>query len=395
MNNLRMTSVISVAVFFLALGTFVSVSVQGAYQVLITVPLFYYAWLAKGRQFRLPASSWWLLAFAAVATLTILLNWPDIPKPWKNLGRMKYFLMGAFGIFSFGVWLKHVSDRVKKRLLVTLSVAVFAGGVYCAYQVLGMGLAKPKPFTETMRYSYGSALMFILMFSLLTQREHFKSWYAPKWATIGMVGLVLSTLFIQSRGAQLGIVIATPLIIFFWNKKWGIAAIIAAVLLVGAVGGNYLYGKQSKSSISILKNKDNTSDQKRFSQWAAAWHAFKERPILGWGFANFHTQVKRIKEQYDLPAKQYDDAHAHNVPLEIAAGTGIIGLFFFLGWFLTWCWECWSAGGVVRAVMVPFLVALAFEVQFEVLLDANNATWISFLYAVSLACNKRYQLSFA
>jgi len=390
-----MTSVISVAVFFLALGTFVSVSVQGAYLVLITVPMIYYAWLAKGRQFRLPASSWWLLAFAAVATLTILLNWSDIPKPTKNLGRMKYFLMGAFGIFATGVWLKHVSDRVKKRLLVTLSLAVLAGGVYCAYQVLIMGVAKPKPFTETMRYSYGSALMLVLMLSLFTQRELFMSWFTPKWATVGIVGLVLSTIFMQSRGAQLAIILAAPLVLIFWNKKWGIVALFVGGLLVGAVGANYLYGTQSKSTISLLKNKDNTSDQKRFSQWASAWLAFQERPILGWGFGNFHTQVKRIKEQYDLPAKQYNDAHAHNVPLEIAAGTGIVGLFFFLGWFLTWCWECWSAGGMVRAVMFPFLLALAFEAQFEVLLDANNATWISFLYAVSLACNKRYQLSFA
>jgi hypothetical protein len=45
--------------------------------------------------------------------------------------------------------------------------------------------------------------------------------------------------------------------------------------------------------------------------------------------------------------------------------------------------------------MMPFFVAVAFEAQFEVILDANNATWIGFMYAVSLAAQKRYQLVFA
>ncbi len=123
--------------------------------------------------------------------------------------------------------------------------------------------------------------------------------------------------------------------------------------------------------------------------------ATTEKPILGWGFSNFHTQLKRIKHQYDLPAKEYDDAHAHNVPLEIAAGTGLVGLFFFLGWFFAWVWECWRYGGMTRALMVPFFVAIMFEVQFEVILDANNATWLGFLYAISLAHDKRYQLPFS
>jgi len=66
MPSLRVTSITTVAVFFLLLGTFVSITVQGAYQVLFLIPLVFYTWRAKGRNFRLPASAWWMLAFAVV-----------------------------------------------------------------------------------------------------------------------------------------------------------------------------------------------------------------------------------------------------------------------------------------------------------------------------------------
>lgn len=395
MPSLRVTSITTVAVFFLLLGTFVSITVQGAYQVLFLIPLVFYTWRAKGRNFRLPASAWWMLAFAAVAALSIAVNWSEIPKPSKNIGRIKYYLYAALGIFPVGVWLKHVSDRVKRRLLRTLAVAVAVGGLWCAYQVLINGVWKAKPFTETMRYSYGVALVLVLWGGLFLHREKIASWLSWRWSALGIFGLVLSTIFVQARGAQGAIVLAVPLIVFFWNKKIGLIAILLGALGMGFLGWNYLYGAKDKNTIKILKNSNNTADQTRRSQWHAAYLAVTEKPILGWGLSNFHTQVKRIKQQYDLPMKDYDDAHAHNVPLEIAAGTGLIGLFFFLGAFFTWMWECWKADGLTRAVMMPFFVAIMFEAQFEVILDANNATWIGFLYAVSLARDKRFQLPFA
>jgi len=54
----------------------------------------------------------------------------------------------------------------------------------------------------------------------------------------------------------------------------------------------------------------------------------------------------------------------------------------------------WKLGGLVRAAFIPFLVAIAFESQFEVILDANNATMIFFCYALSQSFNKRWQMPF-
>jgi O-antigen ligase len=391
----RMSTIITIAVVFLLVGTFTSVTVQGGFQVLFAIPLAFYFWRALGRDFQLPASSWWMLAFAAVALASVLVNWSDIPRPTKNLGKVKYFIYAAIGIFPIGVWLKRVSDNTKSRLVILFSLVVFALGLYCAYQVVITGRWKARPLTETMRYSYGSALVLVIWLSLFFQKEKFKSWLSTPWSILGIAGLVMSVLFVQARGAQGALLLSVPFILFYWNRKIGMVALLLGAIGMGYLTYNYFFQERLAAPIKILKTSQNSSDQTRRSQWLAAIKAIEERPILGWGHGNFHTQVERIKNQYDLPRKEYKNNHSHNVLLEVAAGTGLIGVILFIIAFCTWVWECWRAGGVIRAVMMPFFVAVVFEAQFEVILDANNATWIGFLYAVSLAAQKRYQLVFA
>lgn len=91
---------------------------------------------------------------------------------------------------------------------------------------------------------------------------------------------------------------------------------------------------KAKFESRFLSNKANGADSIRDSQWKAAVIAIKERPFLGWGVSNFHTQLKRIKNDYGPAVKDYNDAHSHNLFLEVASGTGLVSLFFFLGWVI-------------------------------------------------------------
>ena len=52
----RMSTIITIAVVFLLVGTFTSVTVQGGFQVLFAIPLAFYFWRAVGRDFQLPAN---------------------------------------------------------------------------------------------------------------------------------------------------------------------------------------------------------------------------------------------------------------------------------------------------------------------------------------------------
>lgn len=376
------------SLFFLAAGILTSVSVLSGYQVLFVIPLFYYSSQAiKNKDYDLPKSAWWLIAFFFVALLSLLTNFEIIPKPSKNFGRLKYYLYGFGGIFVFRVWLKEATDQAKKIITNVFLVSIIAAGLCAGWQFMN-GEPRPKGFTDTMRYGYGSAMLLCTLLSAILHREKIKNWFDYRVGIVAFVIGVFGMYVTHTRGGLLGFLCGLPFVLYFYRTKWGLAMGGAALLVVMTLGGFYLFGT-SNSGSRFLINKNNNSDQIRRSQWQAAIIALKERPILGWGLSNFHSQLKRIKETYDLEKKDYNDAHAHNLFLEVASGTGLVGLILFLGWLLTWARESFRAGGLNRAMVIPFGVAFMVGSQFEVTFDANNASMIFLLYSISVASLKK------
>jgi O-antigen ligase len=378
-----MTKITNAALFFLAAGIFTSVSILSAYQVLFAIPLAYYMFTAiKEKNFKLPTSGWFLLAFTVVALLSLILNYDLIPKPSKNFGRLKYFIFGVGGIFVLRAWVQVANDKTKKILANTFFVSIVVAAIYAIYHFIFLSQGRAKGLTDTMRYGYGSAMMLLTLLSAILHQEKIKSWFNWKVALpvllIGFIGMYLT----YTRGALLGFLCGLPFVLYYYKPKLGITLGGIAVLGVLGLVGVYLFGS-GQSNSRFLVNKNNSSDVIRRSQWKAAIIATKEKPVLGWGLSNFHSQLKRIKTDYDLDAKDYNDAHSHNLFLEIASGTGLVGLVLFLGWVLSWAWESFKAGGLTRALVIPFGVAFVVSSQFEVTFDANNASMIFFLYGLS------------
>ncbi len=380
-----MNLVTSTALFFLAAGIFTSVTILSAYQILFTLSLLYFSYVAfKEKSITLPKSAYWLIAFTIVALLSLVINFDLIPKPSKNFGRLKYFIFGVGGIVVFEFWLKEATERTKKILLNTFFVSIVVAGIYAIYHFIFLSQGRAKGLTDTMRYGYGSAMMLLTLLSAILHKEKLGKWFNWKLAIpvfiIGFTGMYLT----YTRGALLGFLCGLPFVLYFFNKKLGYVLGGLAVLGVLGLVGVYLFGS-GESNSRFLVNKNNSSDVIRRSQWKAAIIATKEKPILGWGLSNFHSQLKRIKTDYDLDAKDYNDAHSHNLFLEIASGTGLLGIFLFLGWVLSWAWEAFRAQGLTRVLVIPFGVAFVISSQFEVTFDANNASMIFFLYALSSA----------
>lgn len=387
-----MINLISASVFFLAAGIFTSVTILSAYQVLIVIPMVYFTYFSiKNKELKLPVSSWFLLAFAATALLSLTLNYDLLPNPSKNFGRVKYFLYGVAGIFVFRVWIKEASNKAKKILMYAFYASVTVAAIYSMYYVTIASDGRAKGLTETMRYGYGSAMSMIIVLSAILHRGKLGHWFNWK-AAIGILFLGLTGMYLTyTRGALLGLMCGMPFVLYFFRPKLGL--ILGGLITAGivALGLFYLFGT-SKYESRFLSNRANGADHIRSSQWKAAVIAIKERPLLGWGLSNFHSQLKRIKYQYDLDAKEYHDAHAHNLFLEIGAGTGLVGLILFLGWVLSWAVEAFKAGGLYRILIIPFGVVFVVSSQFEVTFDAMNATMIFFLYSMSTAyedcCNR-------
>jgi O-antigen ligase len=378
-----MNKLTSASLFFLAAGILTSVTVLSAYQILFTVAAFYYAFKAyKDKDLALPKSAYWLLAFFVVGLISTTLNVDIIPKPSKNFGRLKYFAYGIAGIYVFRYWLKETTDQTKKWIVHTFFASVIVAGVYAIGNYLIKDDPRARPLTETMRYGYGSGMFLLTLLSAILHKEKLAKFFNYKLAitafVIGFLGMYLT----YTRGALLGFLCGLPFVMYFYRPKIGLMLGGLAVLGVLGLGGMYLFGSGNYKS-RFLVNKNNSSDVIRRSQWQAAIIAIKERPALGWGLSNFHTQLKRIKIEHDLDAKDYNDAHSHNLFLEIGSGTGLIGLALFLGWLLSWAWECFKVGGLTRALIIPFGVAFVVASQFEVTFDANNASMIFVVYALS------------
>src|SRR5690606_23869557 len=155
-------------------------------------------------------------------------------------------------------------------------------------------------------------------------RHRLSSWFNWRLGIVafvcGFCGLYLS----YTRGALLGFLCGLPFVLYYYRAKLGLTLGGLSLAAVVGLAAFYFFGTGNYNS-RFLMNKDNNSDHIRKSQWQAAIIAVKEKPILGYGLSNYHSQLKRIKDQYDLNAKHYNDAHSHNLFLEVASGTGIIG----------------------------------------------------------------------
>lgn len=379
-----MLRVTSAGILFLAAGIFTSVSVLSAFQILFGVSLIYYLIQAvKKKDLKLPVSAWFLLAFTLVALLGLILNYDLIPKPSKNFGRLKYFVFGVAGIYVMRAWLTGTSDKVKKVLTSVFFVSIIVASSFAIHHFFNNPEGdRIRGLTDTMRYGYGLGMILLTILAGILHREKIQHWYDYRLASAALVMGFTGMYLTNTRGALLGFLCGLPFVLYFYRKKWGLVVGGAAALTVAVLASFYLFGSGQYSS-RYLTNKSNNSDVMRRSQWESAIIATKEKPLLGWGLSNFHTQLKRIKHQYDLDAKYYDDAHAHNLFLEIASGTGLIGLFLFLGWVFTWAWEVFRAQNIITAMILPFGVAFVVSSQFEVTFDANNASMIFFLYSLS------------
>lgn len=372
------------AFFFLAAGILTSVTVLSAYQILFAFPLAYYTYLAfKNNNYKLPTSAYWLCGFFLIALLSLVINFDLIPRPSKNFGRLKYFLFGICGIYVLRVWLNEATLKTKTFLVNTFFVSIIAAALFTCYQYGIKGDLRPKGFTDTMRYGYGSGMLLLTLLSALIHHRKLKwlNWNLGLAAFIfGFIGMYLTF----TRGAFLGFLVGLPVVLYYYRPKIAFAVGGLAIVIGATLGYFYLFGSVKPGESSrYLMNKSNSGDVIRRSQWKAAVIATQEKPVLGWGLSNFHSQLKRIKNDYDLDAKDYDDAHSHNLFLEVASGTGLIGLFFFLGWVLSWAWEMFRSDKIKAALVLPFGVAWVVSSQFEVTLDANNASMIFFLYSLS------------
>ena len=390
------------SLYALALAFFVSVSLLTVYHVLTLIAVVLIVMQKEINLLtlkKLPASSWALFTYIVVQLVSAAVNFSELNDVSRSVGGIKYPLIGILAVLLYQNQKLQNSEFLKKHSALALNVflativAAFAYGILKIHSGWDYFKDKLQPvvdiysntrmggFTDVMRYGYGSGLVLLVLTAILLNTKKLPKlnrYFLAFAIMIGFMGMFLS----YTRGAMLGFLLGLPVIFYYFNKR--ITIILAAVttglvvLMLTAffIGG---FGSLSKSRYLIGAG----GDTGRMSQYLSAIHAVKERPVFGFGPQQLKFHVKEIKERYDLQHKEYIE-HAHNVFLEIAANTGIIGLLAFLLWLGLWFKELVvSRSPFACQIFFPVILYLCVAGQFEMLMMAQTSTLIYFLYSIS------------
>lgn len=159
-----------------------------------------------------------------------------------------------------------------------------------------------------------------------------------RWGTIKATGIALLLisppvfLFLgsQTRSAYIGVFLAAVgTLMLMRGISW--KYIVTAALCVFMVG---TFGPHRVSFERAIHGE-------RFEEvWPLAWHAFLKNPVLGGGIHSYKPVAKTTKLGKDLEDKgEYIHPHPHNIYLQFATETGLVGLglaLWFFGTYLIW-----------------------------------------------------------
>ena len=325
--------------------------------ILGLVALGAWAWdmLRKGGRIRRTPVDWLILAFLiwmAVTTATSI-HWPTslFGTPQRYEGLLTFI---TYALIYFLV-LQFADDAARvRRLAGSLFWASVIVACYALLQFLGVDYAsKNVPLDEVNRAfsTYGNPNMLggFLIFSLsvalaLALFERRSLWRLVYWVGFGLNGLALIVSF--TRGAWIGGFVALGLLGVIarrqrlrprrvdWVPAGACLAAGIAIIWRSLFNGSEVmnFGKRLASIFQF----GSGSGQTRTEIWRAAAAAIRQRPVFGWGADTFgfvFSKFKPVEYVRDAGGRRGAD-NAHDYPLQLASGVGIMGAVILYGVFV-------------------------------------------------------------
>lgn len=296
----------------------------------------------------------WLAALLAWVGLGLFLNRQFIDSPWTGFGEMRWVLPFV------GVTLALFHDFEEKtadRLLIFFSVIATLISIYSISQywigqdwlrgpssplliveeTRNTGALRYRPyglFKMTLTYACAYAMFSVYPFcfsfkALPHDRKRFWFLQVCSW-------LILVSVFLTfSRGVWLSVIPVLAAILWFLNRRLLIwAAGTCALILIAAVA----ISPALQARMASFTNMKHQSNADRMIVWKANLRMFEDHPIFGVGYQkNGPPRVLDYYEQMGISRDAFA-SHAHNVYLNFLSGTGIGGLFLYLGFTLSIAW---------------------------------------------------------
>jgi hypothetical protein len=215
------------------------------------------------------------------------------------------FLTSSFGTTFLGFGQSAVQNIVGGVDDVRISGPIGDPNFYAQLLVLLVPLALDRAFAEPRR------------------SQRLAAWYAA-------AAMAASVVFTFSRGGVLALGVVVLLMLLRRPAHWkALAALVLAVVLaVPFLPSGYLDRLTTLGQVGTVESTTDVSIRGRTAEAGAAWAMFMAHPLTGVGLGNFAGHYQEYARSLGIEVKRVD-RQPHNLFLQVAAETGVPGLFAF------------------------------------------------------------------
>ncbi|MBS3812029.1 MAG: O-antigen ligase family protein [Halanaerobiales bacterium] len=236
-----------------------------------------------------------------------------------------------------------------KILLPTISIGITISVLYIIYNYFSTNISRATGIFSNINDT-GTLLMVSLIF-VISYFEFLKNKYRYLMLIPGILGS-LAILLTLSRGSFIGL-IAGLTTYSLRSKKHIVVFVIIILLMSTVIYSNPKLNNRFFDSITIRENMD------RIYIWLSSVEMIKDYPIKGVGPGNFPIIYPLYKHDYDQ--KTHTMSYAHNIFLNIAVETGLIGFILFSAIIiiiLIMAIKIYNKNALSRGVVAAFLSVL-------------------------------------
>lgn len=335
------------------------------------------------------------LFFLALAGLLITAASPVFHTSlWGDLYRYEGYITWLNYLFLFYLASRIVQTEQKERLLILAFISALAFvSIYGLVQFCGFDFIPWNPaLVELDRvFSTFGNPVFLGAFLTLAVPVSVGFLYRQKLKMLHFLLLALipaSSLFCllatQTRAAWLGWVVSLIALSAFcpdiWKQRKREWLLLAMLLLIIIVFFLLLPAdrKQTRSKLSakvLSLTKITDAAGSRLYLWSTTLQMIRDRPLLGFGFDTYRltfpayktpASLKRLKE------KALADK-THNDLLQVSVSQGLLGLLFYLWFFIVFLWKNWQlyqkktriADKIWLGSCLAAIIGYLFQVQFS------------------------------
>jgi len=264
------------------------------------------------------------------------------------------------------------------------------------------------PIGEKNTYARILLVLLPLVLALIrTERDRLAQLVAAGCGGLILCGIALT--FSRSAAVVMALLLVVAVVLRVVPIRHALLLVAAVVAVVLAVAPQYVLRLQTLSTADTATEQTSTADNAlrgRATENLAAFYVFRDHPIIGVGPHEFYQRYSQVYgNKLDLRYLE-TSRRAHNLYLEIAADTGVIGLSVFLAivgvtlvqlWGLARFWrrhrrydlEAYAQGLVLALtgyLLTGVFLQLNYERYFWLLVAlANAAIWILRRVPVSAA----------